>query len=141
MTAPSSRGPSDLRQKDSFGRALRGEAIATCGAAPWALGPGPSAPTPLPRDTGCGPGSSPVLKLPWNTRASPTELANSRDVGSACPASLGWRLAQGRDEQGEQVTSMSGSSLYEDLLLCVPPPAPSRYECQSRALGNARHMI
>lgn len=38
---------------------------------PWALGLGP--PLPLPRDTGCGPGSSPVLKLPWNTRASTTE--------------------------------------------------------------------
>lgn len=139
MTAPSSCDPSDLRQKDSFGRDLGGEASAARGATPWALGPGP--PLPLPQDTGCRPGSSPVLKLPWNTRASTTELANSRDAGSACPASLGWRLAQGRDEQGEQVTSMSGSSLYEDLLLCVPPPAPSRYECQSRALGNARHVI
>lgn len=137
MTAPSSCGPSDLGQKDSFGRALRGEASARL-LRSCALGPGPWAPTASAPRYWVRPGSSPVLKLPWNTRASPTELANSRDAGSACPASLGWRLAQGRDEQ---VTSMSGSSLYEDLLLCVPPPAPSRYECQSRALGNARHMI
>lgn len=41
MTAPSSRDPSELRQKGSFGLDLGGEASTARGATPWALGLGP----------------------------------------------------------------------------------------------------
>lgn len=126
MTAPSSRDPSELRQKGSFGLDLGGEASTARGATPWALGLGPWAPTASAPRYWVRARLQPCAEAAVEHQGLHHGAASSRVAGSACPASLGWRLAQGRDEQGEQVTSMSGSSLYEDLLLCVPPPAPSR---------------